>query len=252
MELDLKGILRVLRKRLWMIIALVVVVGMVTAYYSYAYMKPVYEASTKIIVNKTRVVEGVQELSIQDLNASIQLIATYKEVIKSPWIMNDVVQSHAEFGLTTKDLMDKIAISSVNETQVMTVTATDGSYRKAAQIVNAVTEQFVSKIPDLYQVNNVTILNPADESDSPGPVKPSPQMNIIVAVILSFLLGIGITFLMEYMDDSLRTEEDIQDYLDLPTLAVITRMNKQDYLSKKNKWHTKSEKVGDSHVATNQ
>jgi capsular polysaccharide biosynthesis protein len=98
----------------------------------------------------------------------------------------------------------------------------------------------------------VTILNTADESDSPGPVKPSPQMNIIVAVILSFLLGIGITFLMEYMDDSLRTEEDIQDYLDLPTLAVITRMNKQDYLPKKNKWHTKSEKVGDSHVATNQ
>lgn len=249
MEMDLKDILRVIIKRLWLIVAICIAVGAAASYYSYSVLKPVYEASTKMIVNKTRVVEGVQELSINDLNANIQLIATYKEVIRTPWVLNDVIKTHPEFNLTVGQLIDKIQISSVPDTQIMTMTITDGDYQKAANIANAVTNEFVRRIPDIYQVNNVTILNQADINMSPSPVKPNPMTNILVAVVLALLLGIALTFLLEYLDDSLESEEEIEDYLQLPTLTVIGRIKRQDYRSKKDRWTTNSDKVGDSYAA---
>jgi len=53
------------------------------------------------------------------------------------------------------------------------------------------------------------------------PVKPKKTLNITLGAVLGLMLGIGLSFLWEYMDRSLRTEEDVQKYLDLPVLSVI-------------------------------
>jgi uncharacterized protein involved in exopolysaccharide biosynthesis len=53
------------------------------------------------------------------------------------------------------------------------------------------------------------------------PVKPNKKRNVLLGAVLGLIFGIGIAFLREYMDQSLRTEEDIQKYLDLPVLSVI-------------------------------
>ncbi|WP_219835797.1 YveK family protein [Paenibacillus sp. R14(2021)] len=252
MELDFKGLLLILRKRLWTIAIITIVAGVVTGVYSYQYIDTKYEASTKIMVNKTKLVNGEEDLNLNDLNAQIRLIATYKEIVRTRWIMDDVVKEHPELHLTANQLASKIKVSSVNDTQVMTFSATDTSYQRASSIIDAVTSEFVKKIPVLMKVDNVTVLNWASAEDASSPISPKPVLNIMIALILAFLLSAAATLIVNNFDDSLKSEEMINDYLDLPVLAAIVDMDKSYFRNSKASQTQNSEKAGESaYVATN-
>jgi succinoglycan biosynthesis transport protein ExoP len=53
------------------------------------------------------------------------------------------------------------------------------------------------------------------------PVKPKKILNLILSILFGLMTGIGLSFLLEYLDRSLHTEEDVQRYLGLPVLAII-------------------------------
>ncbi|MCF6291124.1 MAG: GumC family protein [Desulfobacterales bacterium] len=53
------------------------------------------------------------------------------------------------------------------------------------------------------------------------PVRPKKRRNILLAVVLGLFGGIGLAFFMEYLDQTLHTEEDVQQYLGLPVLTVV-------------------------------
>ncbi len=62
----------------------------------------------------------------------------------------------------------------------------------------------------------------AAEAISPSsPVGPQRNRNILIAFLLSLAAGVGLAFLMDYLDDSVKTSDDIGRHLGLPTLALI-------------------------------
>jgi len=67
--------------------------------------------------------------------------------------------------------------------------------------------------------NNIKIQNRAVTPG--GPIGPQRTRNILMALLLSFAAGIGLAFLLDYLDDSVRTSDDISRHLGLPTLALI-------------------------------
>lgn len=70
--------------------------------------------------------------------------------------------------------------------------------------------------------NSVTVVEPAAVSSSP--VSPKIMVNSIVAAFIGLLIGIGIALLMEYLDDTIKTAQDIAQSLSLPALATIARV----------------------------
>ena len=76
-----------------------------------------------------------------------------------------------------------------------------------------------SDIVGTVDVSNIRI---AEKAIVPQvPVKPRKKMNLILSVIVGLVTGVGLAFLLEYLDQSLRTEEDVQRYLDQTVLSVI-------------------------------
>jgi len=59
-----------------------------------------------------------------------------------------------------------------------------------------------------------------------SPVKPKKKLNLALSIIFGLMTGVGLAFLLEYMDRSLRTEEDVQRYMDLPVLSVVPEADK--------------------------
>jgi len=53
------------------------------------------------------------------------------------------------------------------------------------------------------------------------PVRPNKKRNLMLGVIFGLMIGIGLSFLREYLDRTLHTEEDVEKYLGLPVLSVI-------------------------------
>lgn len=226
--MELKQYGRMIRKRLWYILAFVVVASMVAGFVSFYYIKPIYEASNKLIVNKSNEQTGASTVDIGSIDANIRLINTYKEIILTPAIMDIVATRYPDLHLTTDELLGKVKVSSINNTQVMTLIMQDTSYERAARTVNAVAEVFKTEIPSIMKVDNVTILNEAKLLSNPVPVKPNHLLNIMIGFVLSLMLATGAVFVIEYMDDTIKSETDVEQYLQLPTLAVVVKMNKSD------------------------
>ncbi len=74
--------------------------------------------------------------------------------------------------------------------------------------------------------NNITIHNKAVTPTTP--IGPQRMRNILIAFLLSLTAGIGLAFLMDYLDDSVRTSDDVSRHLGLPTLALIPHYNYND------------------------
>ena len=85
-------------------------------------------------------------------------------------------------------------------------------------------DTLLSKAKETNITGNIDISNirTAEEAVMPlFPVKPKKKLNLILSVIFGLMTGIGLSFLWEYLDRSLRTEEDVRRYLDMAVLSVI-------------------------------
>ncbi|EXX91443.1 lipopolysaccharide biosynthesis protein [Paenibacillus darwinianus] len=227
--MELKQYWNIVKKRLWLIALLVIVSGAATGIYSYLYADKQYEASTKLVVSQKKETSALMaQLELAAINSNIELIKTYKEIIKTPRIMDKVAAQYPDIGLTADELIRKVSVSAVNDTQVMSVTASDVSYIQAAAIVNAVSKVFQEEVPLILQVDNVSILNEANPKAKPEPVSPKPNLNIAISIVLSLMIGLGLTFLIDYLDDTIKTEEDVAEVFGVRALTLIPRMKTSD------------------------
>jgi len=235
MELDLKELIYILRRRWFIIAAIVSVVTIAAGLLSIYVLKPTYEASTKIIVNGSNERAGLSQLDLNSLNLDLRLIETYKEIIKTGAIMGLVAEQHPEFGLSANQLIQIVQIRTVNNSQVMTLTVEHEDHAKAVDIVNAVSETFQREIPSIMTVDNVSILDRAEHRTDPSPVSPNIPLNIAIAFVLAFMLAVGLIFLLEYLDDTIKSEQDVKQILELPVLAEIIKIPDDQIIVKADK-----------------
>ncbi|MDF2926679.1 MAG: lipopolysaccharide biosynthesis protein [Paenibacillaceae bacterium] len=251
--MELKRYWRVLKKKLWLIITCVLLATSAAGVISYWFTKPVYQATSKIIVNYSKSYDQLNpNLTLDSIQLDVKLIETYKLIIQTPAILNKVVELYPDLNMTERELNEMIRVSNVKDTLIMTLTAQHTSYEKAVNVVNAVAKVAKQEIPVIMAVDNVTILNEAIPSDLADPVSPHPLMNIIAGFMVSLLAAIGLVFLLDYMDDTIKTEEDVEELLGLTTLAVMVKMKKEDLSSRIITEEATNRKLGESvYVAVN-
>ena len=224
--ISLKEIFEVIKKRLLLIISCVLGAALIAAVVSFFVLTPTYESSSQFIVNQGEQSTDAQ-FNSEDIRTNVELINTYNVIIKSNAILDDVSESLN--GIYSADqLKDKIQVASEENSQVVTVTATDEKPSLAVDIANTTVETFQDKIPDIMNVDNVSVLTKAIKGDDPSPVAPNPMLNIAIAVVLGGMVGVGIAFLLAYLDNTITTEDDIEKHLDLPLLGVISHINNDD------------------------
>jgi len=225
---ELKEYIKLLFRRSWFI-ALIAMLFCGLAYVQDTlYGQPSYEASSRIIVNTSKKAEEAGSVDLNQITSDIMLIDTYKEIINTPAILDRVVADHPEFGITVAELDDKIKVSSSSRSQVMSITVRDPSAAAAVAIVNAVAETFKEEVPKLLRVDNVTVLTKADLSNQPPNVSISLLYKVVIAFALSAMVSITLVFLWEYLDDSIRTEQDVAQYLGKRMLADVPRIRRKE------------------------
>lgn len=246
--MELKGYMQILRKRIWIIVAFVAVACIGAGVKNYFFTVPIYEANAKLIVNQAYNAEGIPSLDIGSIQTNIKVINSYMEIIKSSAILDKVAATYPDLGMNGNQLAQRISVTTANESQVMSLTATGLSSEKAAKTVNAVAKVFESQIPVIMKVDNVTILSEAKPTESSRPINVNPIVNILISFLVGLLLAIGFVFLLEYLDDTLKTEDELEKELGIPALAVISKIKKEE--ARSSKQTTSQKQVGDGQYAT--
>ncbi|WP_404455419.1 capsular biosynthesis protein [Virgibacillus necropolis] len=224
--ISLKEIFGVIKERLLLIVSLIIGAALIAAVVSYFILTPTYQASSQFIVSQEKQDPEVQ-YNTGDIQTNIQLINTYNIIIKSPAILEDVVKE-LDLPYSADQLKSKLQVASEEKSQVVTVTATDTDPATAVKIANSTVETFQEKIPDIMSVDNVSVLAEAELSENPSQVSPNPLLNIAIAIVLGAMVGVGLAFLLEYLDNTITTEDDVEKQLGLPVLGVITHINDSD------------------------
>ncbi|OPA74117.1 hypothetical protein BVG16_25550 [Paenibacillus selenitireducens] len=227
--MELKLLLRMLRKRMWFILLAVVLCTAVAGVYSMYVMKPVYEATSTLIVNKSNLDgQGKPSLDINEINSNIMLINSYKEILGSGKIMDQVVSKHPELQVTAQDLRERLKVVTTQNSQIIALKIRDASYTQAMNIVNAISQVFKEEIPKIMKIDNISILDTAQPNPNAMPVSPLIKLNLVLAFVASLMVAVGIVLLIEYFDDTIKSDYDIERYLELSTLGTIGRMSKRD------------------------
>ncbi|MFS0620673.1 YveK family protein [Priestia megaterium] len=217
--ISLRELFAVLRKRLWLIVLITIIAATVSAVISFFVLTPVYESKTQILVNQAK--NDQQLYSTQTVQTNVQLINTYNDIITSPAILDKVIKELKLDG-SAASLSGQIQVTSAQDSQVAQIVVQDTSAKRAADIANTTASVFQKEVPKLMNVDNVSVLSKATLGENPSPVKPQPLLNVAIAIVVGLMVGVGLSFLLEYLDNTLKTEQDIENILELPVMGVIT------------------------------
>ncbi|MEK3992351.1 MULTISPECIES: YveK family protein [Robertmurraya] len=240
--ISLKELFLTLKKRLSLIALITILFATISGLISYFYLTPIYQASTQILVNQSKNEQNTY--SAGEVQTNLQLINTYNVIIKSPAIL-DLVIKELDLNMTTGQLNGKITVQSEQNSQVVTISVQDADPNLAADIANETASIFQAEIKDIMNVDNVSILAKAVVLDNQSPIKPQPLMNIAIALIVGLMIGVGLAFLMEYLDNTIKTEQDIEQTLGLPVLGAIPTIQETvPETSRSSKTRTRGERVG--------
>ena len=217
--ISLQELGRTLRKRMSLIAILTLLAITISGVISYVFITPTYQASTQILINQEKV--DATAINPANIQSDLQLINTYNVIIKSPAILDKVVEK-LDLTTTASKLNGQITVNSEENSQVVNITVLDQNPKQTVDIANTIASVFQEEVKILMDVNNVSILAAAQLPDNPSPVKPNPVLNMAIAAVVGLMLGVGIAFLLEYLDTTIKTEQDVEDSLGLPLLGLIS------------------------------
>jgi len=110
-------------------------------------------------------------------------------------------------------------VDAKNETRLIEIKVQDKDPQRAAEIANKVAEVFKEEVVEIMKVENINIV---DNAIVPvNPIKPRLLMNVAVAFVLGLLVAVGLAFVIEYFDDTIKSTEDVEHYLELTVLGTI-------------------------------
>ena len=204
-------------KKRWKIIVLTTVLATVgSGIFSFFVISPTYEASTKIFIGK----EGAESEGYNSSDVSMyqNLIKTYSELIKTKDLVNKAI-NNSQYDLSVNNVLNGITVNTLTGTQILQISYQSKSPSIAKNILESITNEFINKAQELVPNGNVKILESVELPKNP--VAPNKTMNIAIAFILGMMVGFGIVFLLEYLDNTYKNKEQLEKELDIPVLGVI-------------------------------
>lgn len=226
-EISLSELFGILKKRMALIISLGLVALILAAVFTFFIATPKYNSTTQILVNRTT--ESAEGMQLNDINTNVQMINTYKDIIKGPVILNEVSEN-IQSDLSAKELAEKVEINTQDNSQVFSLTVTDEDPFVAAEIANEVATTFQNEIGNIMKVDNVTIISEAIPNNNQ--ISPNNPLNLVIGLLVGLMLGIGAAFLLEFMDTTVRDEQFIINDLGWTSLGSVSEMSSAELTSK--------------------
>jgi capsular polysaccharide biosynthesis protein len=217
--ISLKELFETIKKRLLMILLITVAAVAISGVVSYLVLTPIYQSSTQFLVNHSKVDQPV--ISSGDIRTNLELINTYNDIIKSPIILDKVISELELVDKSATSLNSQITVGTRNNSQVVSITVQDPDPALAVKIANTVALVFQREIATIMNVDNVSILSEAKLAENPMPVKPNPKLNMAIAFVVGLMIGVGLAFLLEFLDNTIKTEQDIEKHLGLSVIGAI-------------------------------
>lgn len=226
MELDLKNLILLLWKRIWIIALAVVLVGVGAFALSKWGMTPVYSATISMYVNNSIRESGQTTVTQSDLSASQKLVDTYIVILKSDAVLDQVAAKLKD--ITAEEIRGKISAAAINNTEAFSVTVNDSSAGRAREIANTIAEMSPGEIIRVVKAGSVEVIDYASTPTAPS--SPNILRNTALGMLLGAVLAVGGVLLFAMFDTTIHTEEDLKRFFTIPIVGVIPDISEAEHV----------------------
>lgn len=220
--MELKEYLHILKKRWLLIISVTLTCVFASAVVSFFLIKPTYQASISVVIggNKEESSSNTNQ-TYNDVMMYQKLVKTYSEFVKTRSVAEDAIEK-LNLDKTPAALLDMVSVAPKGDTEFLTITVKSKDAYEARDIANQVAKSLKDITKDIKKVDNVQLVD--DALLPSGPVSPKPLLNIAIALILGLFVSVGIVFLIEYLDNTVKDTDELEKLLEVPVLGAIPMM----------------------------
>jgi capsular polysaccharide biosynthesis protein len=221
-EIDLKELFEFIKKKIGLLITITVVICLLGCIYGLFIQKPMYKSYTTIILGGNETTAS-QTITQSDITLNKNLVDTYAEIVKSRRVLEQVI---AELDLeeTYEELSNKISVSSVNNTEIIKITVADSNPIEAKNVANVTANFFSKEVVKLYNMNNVNVLDEANETNEPYNINIPKQ--VIIYFFIGIIIALSILFIIFYFDRTIKSVEQVEQKIKLPILGGVEEYKK--------------------------
>ena len=212
----IEDILDILLKRWKMIVSITLLATLTATIISFFIIAPKYEASTKVFIGHENTKD--QYYNNSDIQMYQQILKTYAGVITTNDLVEKAIEK-ADLNVTSKEVLETLTVTPSPNTQILEIKYTSTDKVLSRDLVNAVTTQFIKTSTDLIPNGNVKIIESVKMPENP--VSPNKKMNIAIAFLLGLMISVGFAFLLEFMDNTFKTKEQLEQILGVPVIGAI-------------------------------
>lgn len=208
-----------LKKRWLMIVSITLIATIISATLSFFVIKPQYEASTKVFIGKD---EGEnQSYNQNDVLMYQKLMKTYSEAIKTKDLISRSLKG-TSIKLEPTDVLNNLTVVTVADTQILQIKYKSKNPQEAKAVIEGISEEFIKTSKELVPNGNIKVIEVVELPEKP--VSPNKKMNIAIAFLLGLMVGGGLAFLLEFLDNTFKNKDQLERELDIPVIGSIPSM----------------------------
>lgn len=219
-EFNIRDIFNIIYNNLIKIIVISLLFGVSSYFITKYYIPEVYEANAKMIVNRDSAQEKTDTpFSYSDALLTAKLVETYSIILTSDTLLEKVIAELEMQDMTPGILRGKISATGIKDTDVLSISVRDHDRNLAANIANKILDLAPDEITRTVEAGSVKTIDSAKVPQSP--VQPNVMINTAIAALLGGVIVIAFGFLKEYLDDTVKSDEQIRMKFNIPVLGML-------------------------------
>lgn len=218
MEIDLLEILHVLKKRFLIILLTALIFAGGSGVYSFFVAEPVYESTSKMYILS----QSTSITSLADIQVGSSLALDYLELMKSRPVLEEVI-ANLDLDMSYNELLNCMTVTNPTDTRFLNISIRGTDPTDTTAIANEFMAVAIKKIPVVMKTDEPSVVEYA--TTPKDPVKPEKKKNVMIGFLLGAFLAAAVVVVTDILNDRIRTQEEIEKYLELNVLATIPYSN---------------------------
>ncbi len=203
----------------WWLILLLTTLGFGSAYFlTIQFVTPIYEATTVLFIGKEDPGSEKVDISLGQLNADSQLIVDYQQIALTRLVIEKIIQD-LDLPISYKQFRNLVVIETIQKSRLFTVGFQYSDPQIAKQVSDELASELSTAVHEIVGVENVRILDQAQVPKQP--ISPNIFKNAIIGGFLGLIASLTIIIMLFLFDDTIKTEDEIENLLGIPLMASI-------------------------------
>lgn len=221
-ELDLKQLVNIFWNKRLHVISIVLIFLIIGTVYTFLFVTPKYKSYTSLVLARSESTKenetDTSTITQTDITLNQKLVSTYSELVKSKNVLREVIKN-LNINESEENLKDNITVSAVKDTELIQITVTNYYPDRASDIANEIAKVFTKKVGEIYNINNVYIVDEAERANTPYNINHIKDIAIFIAIGL--IVSVGYVLISNLLDTTVKSAEDIEKELGVVALASI-------------------------------